>query len=42
MEEVTSKVYDKDGNSKEITIEGSEIVWIEEWLYGFLQKENIC
>lgn len=30
MEEVTSKVYDKDGNSKEITIEGSEIVWIEE------------
>lgn len=27
---ITSNVYDKDGNSKEITIEPSDLIWIEE------------
>lgn len=27
---ITSNIYDKDGNSKEITIEPSDLIWIEE------------
>ncbi|MDD7305038.1 MAG: 1,3-beta-galactosyl-N-acetylhexosamine phosphorylase [Peptoniphilaceae bacterium] len=29
-EEVTSMIYDGEGNAKEITIEGSELIWLEE------------